>query len=70
MTHRQYLLKNSCGFLTSMEDEEKLIAENRLQSVLVRCGGGRFTCPVQDVGHFRDMINKANIDYIRDISVQ
>lgn len=70
MTHRQYLLKNSFGFLTCAEDETKLIAENRLQSVLVRCGGGRFQCAIQDLAHFRDIMREADMDYIRDISVQ
>lgn len=70
MTHRQYLLKNTMGYLTTKEDEEKLIAEDRLQIVLVRCGGGRFLCPVQDLAHFIEIINADGSDYIRDVSVQ
>ena len=70
MTHRQYLLKNTMGFLTTKEDEEKLIAEDRLQTVLVRCGGGRFICPVQDLQNFIDIINAEGSDYVRDVSVQ
>jgi hypothetical protein len=68
--HRDKLLKESFGFLQSPEDEVKLQAEDRLQMVLVRCGGGRFLCPIQDLSHFRDIINADGRDYIRDASVQ
>ena len=69
MTHRQYLLKHTGGFLTHPDDEVKLIAEDRLQPVLVRCGGGRFSCPVQDLQHFIDIITREDSDYVRDVSV-
>lgn len=58
------------GFLTSLEDEKKLLEEDRLQMVLVRCGSGRFACPIQDLAHFRDIINADGRDYIRDVSVK
>jgi hypothetical protein len=67
--HREKLLKESLGFLTSPEDEQKLLAEDRLQQVLVRCGGGRFTCAVQDLAHFVEIINKDGTDYVRDVCV-
>ncbi len=70
MSHRNYLLKNTMGFITCKEDEEKLLAENRLQMVLVRCGGGRFACPIQDLNHFISIINSSGSDYVRDVSVQ
>lgn len=57
------------GFLTDKGDEAKLIAEDRLQPVLVRCGSGRFFCPVQDLHHFVDIIKNSQQEYIRDISV-
>lgn len=69
MTHRQHLLNTTMGFLTSFEDQKKLIAEDRLQPVLVRCGGGRFSCPVQDVEHFANIISEEGSDYVRDVSV-
>jgi hypothetical protein len=69
MTTRQKLLKEKMGFITSKEEEESLIREDRLQSVLVRCGGGRFSCPVQDLNHFISIISRDGKDYIRDISV-
>jgi hypothetical protein len=69
MTHRQLLIQTNGGFLTTPEDEKKLIAENRLQPVLVRCGGGRFSCPVQDLQHFIDIITREDSDYVRDVSV-
>jgi hypothetical protein len=69
MTHRQHLLNTTMGFLANREDQEKLIAEDRLQPVLVRCGGGRFSCPVQDLQHFIDIITREDSDYVRDVSV-
>jgi hypothetical protein len=59
-----------------------LIKIDRLMMVLVRCGNGRFMCPVQDVQHFIKIIEEHNgmaasglvtaheqPDYIRDISL-
>jgi hypothetical protein len=65
------IVKNQMGFLVSKDDTKNLIAENRLQQVLVRCGSGRFTCAVQDLDHFIEIINadpKAR-DYVRDVSI-
>lgn len=68
--YRQHLLNTSMGFLTDKEkDLAALIQEDRLQSVLVRCGGGRFACPAQDVEHFIDIMSLEQSDYVRDISV-
>lgn len=69
MTHKAYLLKTQFGFIASKEDEEKLIAEDRFTPILVRCGGGRFRCAVQDLAHWVEVINASKIDYIRDASV-
>jgi len=68
--HRKFLLRTSIGFLTCPEDEAALLHEDHLQPVLVRCGNGRFVCPIQDLSHFREIINKDGRDYIRDIAVQ
>ena len=54
------------GFL-GKEDIPKVVAENRLEPCLVRCGGGRFTCPAQDVQHFVDIITAEGSDYVRDV---
>ncbi len=53
--------------------------EFRLLPVLVRCGCGRFSCPLQDVEHFIEIIERdwkvnhenqsVNPDYIRDVSL-
>lgn len=67
--HRDYLIRTSLGFLTSQQDEDALLMEDRLQPVLVRCGGGRFSCPIQDLKHFVQIINKEGSDYVRDVSV-
>lgn len=66
--HRNKLLAAG-GFLTEPDDLKKLIQEDRLQSVLIRCGGGRFTCPAQDAQHFIDIINRDGKEYVRDASV-
>lgn len=49
----------------------------RLQLVLVRCGGGRFLAPADQVQHFINIIGEhnqlspagSNADYVRDISI-
>lgn len=69
MTTRQKLLNEKMGFITSEEEEKNLIKEDRLQSVLVRCGGGRFSCPIQDLKHFIEIISRDGKDYVRDVSV-
>lgn len=68
------------GFL-SEADVQVLAADagTRLTPVLVRCGGGRFTCPVQDVAHFIRIIERdaqasdgalaIDTDYVRDVSL-
>jgi len=64
------------GFLT--EEDVAAIAEDpatRLQLLLVRCGGGRFLAPAQDVKHFIDIIERDYNtapgvgDYVRDVSI-
>lgn len=68
---KDHIVKNQMGFLVTKEDTKKLIAENRLQQVLVRCGSGRFVCAVQDLDHFIAIINAdpQARDYVRDISI-
>lgn len=59
------------------DDIAPLVLSHRLMPVLVRCGNGRFTCPVQDLQHFISIIeehsklskDKSNTDYVRDISI-
>ena len=55
------------GFIQE-NDLAEIIMENRLEPLLVRCGGGRFICPAQDVTHFIDIITKEGTDYVRDVS--
>lgn len=57
------------GFLTKPEDDAALLKEDRLQIVLVRCGNCRFMCAIQDLQVMVEMINKAGITYVRDVSV-
>lgn len=71
------LAKHNGGFLR-LHQIEAIAAEptTRLTPMLVRCGGGRFTCPAQDVIHFITIIEQhakqnpsASNDYIRDVSL-
>jgi hypothetical protein len=61
-------LKANGFFLTTPEDLARIVLFDRLAPVLVRCGGGRFTAPAQDVNHFLEMVRKSD-DYVRDISL-
>jgi len=56
------------GFIKE-EDLVGIIAEDRLQPLLVRCGSGRFSCPAQDAKHFIDIITEHGGDYVRDVSL-
>lgn len=56
---------------------DRLIKIDRLMLVLVRCGNGRFLCPIQDLNHFTNIIgqhasmsppNSTETDYVRDVS--
>lgn len=72
------------GFFVQDTDIPILIGVDRFIRVLVRCGNGRFFCPVQDVKHFVDIIEshyanstpnqqmgKGGVqpDYVRDVSL-
>lgn len=68
------------GFLND-EQVPELIKIDRLMLVLVRCGNGRFLCPVQDLNHFIGIIEEhsklvenvskplESSDYVRDVSL-
>jgi hypothetical protein len=45
----------------------ELVKLERLAQVLVRCGGCRFVCAAQDVGHIVAALENAG-DYVRDVS--
>ena len=63
------------------DDVDRLIAVERLMLVMVRCGNGRFMCPIQDLKHFMTIIEehselKATAtgkkfagDHVRDVSI-
>lgn len=67
--YRQHLIATRMGYLTKPEDDAALLKEDPLQIVLVRCGNGRFQCPIQDLQNMIDMINKSGTTYVRDVSV-
>jgi hypothetical protein len=54
-------------FLTN-EDIPEVEKVDRMMLVLVRCGNGRFLCPVQNAIHFCNIIDKEGTDYVRDVS--
>jgi hypothetical protein len=58
------------GFLTE-DDVAKIAADptTRLTCLLVRCDGGRFMAPAQDVKHFIAIIERTDMDRVRDVSV-
>ena len=62
-------IKNEHYWFITEDTLPNLIKENRLQPCLVRCSGGRFTCPAQDVAHFVAIIDASTYDYVRDVSI-
>lgn len=54
------------GFLQE-KDMPELIRLDRLCPILVRCGGGRFTCAAQDAARMIKC-TEAGGDYVRDVS--
>lgn len=66
----------SNGYFVTSSDIGPLMQINRLMMVMVRCGNGRFVCPVQDVTHFLNIIKEHSEmkgplqgDYVRDVSI-
>jgi len=57
-----------CGFVQDT-DLPEIIAHNRMQLLIIRCGAGRFMCPAQDVEHFVGIVEREKSDYVRDISL-
>ena len=56
------------GTFLSNEDIKEVEKIDRMMLVLVRCGNGRFLCPVQNAIHFCNIIDKEGTDYVRDVS--
>ena len=59
-------IRRSHGYITD-EQMPELAKVARLTPVLVRCGGGRFTAPAQDVEHLIAIIERDDQDYVRDV---
>ena len=77
-TQTQQVLRQALtqgGFFSSERDLDILAHDNdtRLTQVLVRCGGGRFTCPAQDAEHFISLVVSGNHagqdEYVRDVGL-
>ena len=56
------------GFILENQIEQ-IVAINRFEQILIRCGNGRFLCPAQDAKHFISIIEKEGSDHIRDVSL-
>jgi len=56
------------GFITHKQ-LPAIIAENRFQQCLIRCGSGRLICSAQDVAHWIAIIENEGSDYVRDVSL-
>lgn len=58
-----------CGFLNDCE-VARIAADPlaRLQVLMVRCHGGRFIAPAQDVKHFIELVERGG-EMVRDVSV-
>ena len=64
-------------YFITKEEVDALTTIDRLLPVLVRCGNGRFTCPIQDLNHFIGIIETHHFhgpvgpgsDYVRDVSI-
>ena len=55
------------GFVTQA-DLPFIVAENRFEPLLVRCGACRFTAPAQNIAWLVNIIEDSGVDYVRDIS--
>jgi hypothetical protein len=64
----QFIEQLPYGFLRGPADTAELIKLDRFFQVLVRCGGFRFTCAVQDVDHLCKCV-AAGGDHVRDVSI-
>ncbi len=64
---QSFLSSRPFGFITT-HDIDELVRLHRLCPVLVRCGGKRFVCAVQDVKAMIAAVEAAG-DYVRDVSV-
>ena len=64
----QTVINEQHGFI-KQSDLPGIIEQDRLMPCVIRCGGGRFTCPAQDVEHFIAIIERDGQDYIRDVSI-
>ena len=59
--------KRRMGFVTQ-DDLKDIIHINRLQLLLVRCGGCRFLAPAQDIERIIKLIEGSGEEYVRDVS--
>jgi hypothetical protein len=57
----------SHGFV-SQDDLKEIVQINRLELLLVRCGGCRFMAPAQDIERLIKLVESSGEEYVRDVS--
>ena len=67
---KEYRMSQGVDMWLDENSLSNLVKKDRLAPVLIRCGGGRFTCPAQDAKHFIRIITEHNEDYVRDVSMR
>ena len=67
MTTMEEIRARRHGFVTS-QDMAEIVTINRLQPLLVRCGGCRFQAPAQDVARLIRLVEATGEEYVRDVS--
>jgi hypothetical protein len=66
---KEQIMDKQHGFICSDDDLDLVVRLDRLTKCLVRLGNGRFVCSAQDVHHLVKMVEKSEMDHVRDISV-
>jgi len=67
MNRMEEIRNKSHGFV-SEDDLEEIVQINRLELLLVRCGGCRFMAPAQDIKHLINLVEANGKEYVRDVS--
>ena len=67
MNQMEEIRKRRMGFVTK-EDLQEIVKINRLELLLVRCGGCRFMAPAQDIDHLIKLVEHSGEEYVRDVS--
>jgi len=67
MNRMEEIRDKSHGFV-SQDDLKEIVQINRLELLLVRCGGCRFMAPAQDIKRLINLVEATGEEYVRDVS--